>query len=107
MTPADGGAAGLEDLCGAITAWCARHPEDHRRLASAVADGVAIAMSDLNSQRVRADQAMLAALSLCDGKRLTADLRTILYQRIATAIHEGSASPVERRALLLARGERP
>lgn len=106
-SPVDGGAADLEYLCAAIVRWLAKHPDDHRRLADAVTSGVAVAMSELNSQRARADQAMLAALSLCDGKRLSADMRTILYQRIAKAIHEGSASPVERRALSLARGEQP
>ncbi|KQM88629.1 hypothetical protein ASE67_02495 [Sphingomonas sp. Leaf23] len=107
MTPADGGAADLEYLCAAIMGWLVKHPDDHRRLTEAVTSGVVIAMSELNSQRARADQAMLAALSLCDGRRLPSDMRTILYQRIAKAINEGSASPVERRALSLARGEQP
>ena len=92
-------------LCGKVSAWVEQHPEHLHLIINAAAFGMSKALDNMNLQRARADQAMLAALSLADQKRLTPEVKTILCKRISTAINEGSASPVERAFLAKANGK--
>lgn len=95
------------ELLGQITNWLTKNPDDHRLFALAVADGMAAGLQAMNLARARADQAMLAALSLGDGKRTSPAVKEMLYQRIAQAINEGNASPVEKHFLKLADESKP
>lgn len=95
----------VDALCSQVSAWVEQNPDHMHLIMNAAAFGMSKAMDSMNLRRARADQAMLAALSLADQKRLTPDLRTALCQRIATAINEGSASPVERAFLAKANGK--
>lgn len=95
----------LYALCSSIQHHLEANPSDFSAINEAVQSGINSAITNINLQRARADQAMLAALALADTKRLTEDMKVILCRRISTAIHEGSASPVERAFLAKAKGE--
>lgn len=95
----------IDALCSQVSSWVEQNPDHLHLIMNAAAFGASKALDNMNLQRARADQAMLAALSLADQKRLTPELKTILCKRIGTAINEGSASPVERAFLVKAYGK--
>lgn len=78
------------------------HPTWLRTALSAFADGMADALAEATERASLKDAAMLAALALCDTKRVSPQLRQTLMDTIGRGISPTCASDIERR--FLARG---
>ena len=90
------------DILAAVVAHLEANPADFQEFVTAVGAGLQGALARAHEANTRSDQAMMAALLLADEKRIGAELRQTLLERIAGAIRKQNASPVERKFLALA-----
>jgi hypothetical protein len=75
----------------------AEHPRWLPDAIQALFHGSQLAMEELNRLRAQSDAACLAALALCDAKRITPELRTSLLGTITKPMHAPNLCELERK----------
>lgn len=94
----------LEQIKSAIYNRLLANPSDLTQIQLAVSAAMEAALARSQEHAGKCSFAMLSALTLADAKRLTPEMRQVLYDKIADAIDPKNCAPIERNFLAKAEG---